>query len=243
MRYLALACDYDGTLAADGHVSAETQDALLRLRGAGLRLILVTGRELPELLQVFPPAELFDRVIAENGALCYYPSETRERVFAPAPPESFAIALRARGVRPLSIGRVLVATLRPHEVVAAQAIRELGLSLQVILNKESVMILPAGIDKATGLAAILPEMGLEFPHVVGIGDAENDATFLKRCGYSAAVANALPALKEEVDFVTGQARGAGVVELIEHILAGDLPEARTRSFGQEGDGNEQLCGH
>lgn len=54
MRYLALACDYDGTLAADGHVQEETVAALERLLASGRKLILVTGRQLEDLLSVFP---------------------------------------------------------------------------------------------------------------------------------------------------------------------------------------------
>ena len=69
MRYLALATDYDGTLAKDGQVDGSTLAALERFRDSGRRLILVTGRELDELLEVFPQIDLFDRVVAENGAL------------------------------------------------------------------------------------------------------------------------------------------------------------------------------
>ena len=61
------------------------------------------------------------------------------------------------------------------------------------------MILPSGINKATGLAAALDEMGLSAHNVVGIGDAENDHAFLRAVGYGVAVANALPKLKETAD--------------------------------------------
>jgi len=77
MRYFALATDYDGTLAHDGVVSATTIAALERLRASGRKLILVTGRELADLLRAFTRIDLFDRVVAENGALIYSPA-TRE---------------------------------------------------------------------------------------------------------------------------------------------------------------------
>ncbi len=69
MRYHALACDYDGTIAHHGRVDDETIAALGRLRDTGRRLILVTGRELQDLLTVCTHVELFDRVVAENGAV------------------------------------------------------------------------------------------------------------------------------------------------------------------------------
>ena len=67
MHYLALATDYDGTLAEDGHVTDVTLDALHRLRASGRKLLLVTGRELPELQNAFPELAVFDCVVAENG--------------------------------------------------------------------------------------------------------------------------------------------------------------------------------
>ena len=44
-QYLALATDYDGTIAAHGRVDQATIDALRRARDANIRLILVSGRE------------------------------------------------------------------------------------------------------------------------------------------------------------------------------------------------------
>jgi HAD superfamily hydrolase (TIGR01484 family) len=81
MRYLALACDYDGTLALAGHVDPATVDALRRLRESGRRLVLVTGRSLADILAVFPAAHIFDRIIAENGAVLYRPASARKRTW------------------------------------------------------------------------------------------------------------------------------------------------------------------
>jgi len=86
MRYLALAADYDGTLARDGHVSKDTLAALERLRATGRRLILVTGRLLGEVLALFPEQEHFEWVVAENGALLYRPSTKEQKQLAEPPP-------------------------------------------------------------------------------------------------------------------------------------------------------------
>jgi hydroxymethylpyrimidine pyrophosphatase-like HAD family hydrolase len=211
MRYLALACDYDGTLAANGRVSEETVQALERLRETGRKLILVTGRELEDLLSQFSRIEIFERVVAENGALVYTPKNREERVLGDAPPESFIKALDTLSVHPISTGRVIVATWEPHEKAVLEAIRELGLELQVIFNKGAVMVLPAGINKATGLNYALKELGLSPHNAVGIGDAENDHAFLDVCECSVVVSNALPALKEKADWVTRNSHGEGVV--------------------------------
>ena len=244
MYFLALATDYDGTLAHDGVVDPDTVAAIRRLKNSGRRLILVTGRELPDLQRAFPELAGCDLIVAENGALLYEPGTGREVVLAPAPPEAFVGRLRERGVHPLSVGRSIVASWEPMQDIVLETIRELGLELQIVFNKGAVMVLPSGVNKASGLAAALVESGLSPHNVVGIGDAENDHAFLAMCGCSVAVANALDSVKSEADMVTRGARGDGVRELIEQLLASDLTEvvqtsARHRvplSDAAEGDG-------
>jgi HAD superfamily hydrolase (TIGR01484 family) len=222
MRYLALCCDYDGTIAHHGRVDEPTLAALKRLRESGRQLLLVTGRELDELQTVFPHLDLFARVVAENGALIYRPETREERLLDEAPPQTFVDQLVERGVGPISIGRVIVATWEPHEKTVLETIRDCGLELQVIFNKGAVMVLPAGINKASGLRAALAELNLSPHNAVGVGDAENDHAFLNICECSVAVANALQAVKDKADIVTFADHGAGVTELIEEMLADDL---------------------
>lgn len=222
MRYLALATDYDGTLAHDGRVDDATLAALDRLRASGRKLLLVTGRELPELKTVFGHLEKFDRVVAENGALVFTPATGAERVLAEPPPPPFLDQLRARGVAPMSVGRAIVATWEPHREAVFEAIHDLGLEMQVIFNKGAVMVLPSGVNKATGLAAALGELGISPDHVVAVGDAENDHALLELCGCGAAVANALPMLRARADIDLKADHGTGVAELIDMLLADDL---------------------
>lgn len=220
-----MATDYDGTLATNGKVLEETLDALKRLQKSGRKLILVTGRQLEDLCEIFPEVNLFDCVVAENGAVLYFPSTREEFLLGSLPPESFVQKLRSLNIDPLSVGKVIVATWEPHEAEVLNVIREQGLDLQVIFNKSAVMILPAGVNKASGLAAALDRMGLSMHNTVAIGDAENDLAFLKLCEYSVAVANSLTSVKSEVDWTTEGARGDGVIELIDRLLAQDGQES------------------
>ncbi len=222
MRYLALACDYDGTIAHDGVVDENTVQALERFRQSSRRLILVTGRELPDLDRTFDRLELFDFVVAENGAVLYSPETRAKRALAPPPPADFIEDLKNHGISEMSVGEVIVATWQLHEAAVLESIRRLGLDLQLIFNKEAVMVLPAGVNKMSGLNHALAELKLSRHNVVGVGDAENDLAFLRCCECSVAVANAIPGIKEEVDLVTEGARGRGVAELIDRILADDL---------------------
>jgi hydroxymethylpyrimidine pyrophosphatase-like HAD family hydrolase len=219
VRYLALATDYDGTLATSGIVDQETVEALRRLAATGRKLILVTGRQLGDLHHAFPTARLFDAIVAENGALLYRPASGQTRVLAQPPPPRFVEELERRSIGPIWIGQVVVATLQPNETAVMEVAREFGLDLQVILNKGSVMILPNSVDKASGLRAALDDLALDAQNVIAIGDAENDQAFLAMCGRGVAVANALQGLKATADQVTIGDAGAGVREVIESLLA------------------------
>jgi len=243
MRYHALACDYDGTIAWDGVVSEHTVTALEDVKKSGRKLILVTGRELDDLMQVFPRVDLFDRIVAENGALLYRPASREERKLSEPPPQEFVQEMIRRGAERVSVGRVIVATWRPHEKTAVEVIRDLGLELQIIFNKGAVMILPSGINKATGMNAALRELGLSAHNVVGVGDAENDHAFLSACECSVAVNNALDTLKARVDWVTQGGHGDGVIELSEALIATDLEHLGDRLhhklvLGKREDGSE-----
>jgi hydroxymethylpyrimidine pyrophosphatase-like HAD family hydrolase len=224
-RFRALAVDYDDTLATAGSVDAPVLDALQRLKDSGLCLLLVTGRELDDLRRVCPALAIFDRVVAENGGVLYRPETGHERVLCEAPSHRLLDLLRARNVVPLSIGRVIVSTREPQEVRVLEAIRELGLELEIIFNKGAVMILPSGVNKATGLRHALSELKLHASRVVAMGDAENDHAFLEACGCGVAVANAIPALKERASLVTAGGAGAGVIEVVERLLSDGVAKA------------------
>ncbi len=228
MRYHAVAADYDGTLAHHGVIDERTWAALRRLRDSGRKAIMVTGRQLDELLRLLPHPALFDRIVAENGAVLYCPATKELRTLAAPPPASFVEALARHGVDQLSVGQVIVATWDPHQDTVFHVIREQGLELQVIFNKRAVMVLPSGINKATGLGAALHDLSLSSHNVVGVGDAENDHALLDRCECGVAVSNALPALKKHADVVTNLDHGAGVSELIDHLIANDLQIAAPR---------------
>jgi hydroxymethylpyrimidine pyrophosphatase-like HAD family hydrolase/energy-coupling factor transporter ATP-binding protein EcfA2 len=228
MRYFCLTCDYDGTIARHGQVAPSTVEALKRVRASGRKIVLATGRELNDLRSVFPELTLFDRIVGENGALVYNPVTQKARLLADRPPAQFVNELRRRGVQPLSVGECIVATWHPFETTILDVIREQGLELQVIFNKDAVMVLPSGVNKATGLKCALSDLQLSPHNTVGVGDAENDHVFLSLCECSVAVANALPALKQRADFVTSASHGQGVEELIEMLLADDLASLAPR---------------
>jgi HAD superfamily hydrolase (TIGR01484 family) len=222
MFFAALATDYDGTLAENGHVRPDLIAGLERLRRSGRRAILVTGRRLDDLERVCPHLDCFDRVVAENGAVLFRPATKQKILLGERPPRALIEALTAADVTSLSVGEVIVATWEPHQEAVLEAIKECGLEHQIIFNKGAVMVLPPGINKASGLAAALAELSLAPINVVAVGDAENDHALLNACGLAVAVANAVPMLKEAADWVTRGSSGDGVNELVSQLLDDDL---------------------
>jgi hydroxymethylpyrimidine pyrophosphatase-like HAD family hydrolase len=222
MRYLALVADYDGTLVSHDRMSERTVHAIERLRVSGRRVILATGRRLDDLIAICPYLRLFDLVVAENGGIVYDPASREEIRLANPPSKKLLQGLRIRKVEPLEIGQIIVATRAPHRSAVQDVVWELGLEAQIIANRDSVMILPAGINKAAGIGHALHKLGLSRHEVVGVGDAENDHSFLELCECPVAVANAVPSLKEDAAFVTRAENENGVIELIEELIANDL---------------------
>lgn len=221
MRLNVLATDYDGTIASDGYVCEETVRALERARAAGVKLVLVSGRTLDDLAARFELLDLFERVVAENGAVVHDPARGTTTLLAEAPPAAFLEALARYGV-PVSRGFTIVATDKSYEMQLLQTIDDLGLAWHVVANRSALTALPVSVTKATGLLQALNDIGVTADCTVGIGDAENDVAFLRVCGFAAAVANCLPCVQEVADIVTQRARGEGVAELIDRWLAGEL---------------------
>ncbi|HEY8924239.1 MAG TPA: HAD hydrolase family protein [Polyangia bacterium] len=231
MRYLALAADYDDTIARHGWLGEDVKGALQRLRASGRRAVLVTGRTLDELLSVCPELDLFAAVVVENGAVLHVPSRRDTRVLCAPVPDLLARELERRGVQPLIRGRAILATRRPHEIAVLEAIRDLDLELQITFNRAAVMVLPSGVNKGSGLRAALRELDMSIHEAVGIGNGQNDHAFLDICECAVAVSNAVEAVKAKADFTTSGAAGAGVVELIDELIATDLSRRVTGGVG------------
>ena len=227
MHYFALACDFDQTLADMGVVAEGTLTALERFLASGRKLVLVTGRQLPDLQRVFPQLSLFERVVAENGALLHRPATSETKLLAEPPPQAFMDALRRHGVG-FSAGAVIVDAREADDERILAVVRELGLELQVIYNKGAAMILPSGVNKGTGLLAALSEMCLSHHNAIGVGDAENDHALLSTCECGVAVANSIETLKQRADITTRNPNGRGVEEIIGRLLRDDLRGASNR---------------
>jgi len=216
-QFLALAMDGDGTLMRGGHLARTTVAALRRWRQAGRKLLLVTG-EMPKELCDFRHLELFDQLVAENGALLLRCDRSQERKLAKPPPQRLVRALQRAGLKTLKRGRLIFQAELGDEEKIARVLKQLRTKWKLVRNRDELMIVPPGVTKATGLAAALKDLGIAPQHVAAVGDAENDAPLLAACGLAVAVHNAVPRLKQKSNAVTKSGYGKGVVELIDWLL-------------------------
>jgi hydroxymethylpyrimidine pyrophosphatase-like HAD family hydrolase len=222
MRHRVLACDYDGTLATEGVCSDQTVEALQRVAAAGVRLVLVTGRTREELEDVFDPGTLFEAIVVENGAVVIDVTTGKEELLAPKIPARLVTEFERTGVTPLVVGRVLCSTAWSQQPKLSAAIAKVGVDRQVVRNRDSAMVLPAGISKRTGLEVALRDLGESPSATVAVGDGENDVALFAVAGVSVAVANAVDVLKTRADVVLSEANGRGIQSLAAAIVAGDL---------------------
>ena len=228
MRFVVVAAGFDGTLARDGRCDPRSIVALRALAASGRKLVLVTSRELRDLLDVFPDARIFDYLVAENGAVVHRPAARESAILAQAPPETLIHELRRRQVAPLGVGSAVLTTAKEHREIVVDAIRKLRLDCHVLQNDRALAVLPTGVNKASGVSAVLEELQLSPHNLVAIGDAENDLDLFALAEHCVAVGNAAPALKDVADRIARASYGEGFVEFARELLETDLDGAPVR---------------
>lgn len=88
-----------------------------------------------------------------------------------------------------------------------------------------VDVTPLPLNKGVGFDWLLQyyrdELGLDVTarNAVGVGDSFNDLPFLERVGISCGVANAAPAVRDAVDYVTQEPTAKGVADVVERAAA------------------------
>lgn len=84
-------------------------------------------------------------------------------------------------------------------------------------------ILRADADKTVGVARLLERLGIPWEQTAAFGDGENDAWLLREAGFSVAMEDGAPALRELADVIAPPAAQDGVARVVWEYL---LPEKR-----------------
>lgn len=233
------ACDFDGTTAINGQLAPEIAAALGRARAHGIVTLLVTGRVLEDVQALCADLSMFDAVVAENGALIWLCAAGRMIQLGEAPPDQFLGELRARGV-PFHVGTVIVGTWDSHVNEVLGSIRRFALDAQLIFNRAAMMVLPSGVNKATGVLRALEELGRSEKNLIAFGDAENDLPLFAMAEIAVAARDSVPAVAARADHQLSIPGGAGVARYINRCLDDGgkmaVPKRRQIVLGSAADG-------
>lgn len=237
--------DIDDTLTTDRRMTAEVYAALWKLRGAGVHVVLVTGRPAGwcDLIARWWP---IDAVVGENGALCFYmEGEHMKRLYHP---EATADArARLAEVQRAILERVPLARVAQDQAFrlfdlaidfceeppdlgldTARAIRDVFLAhgAQAKLSSIHVNGWFGSYTKRDMCRQYLAEVrGVELAAVRGLylylGDSPNDEPMFELFPMSCAMANIAPFLDELVHqpaYVTEAEEGKGFLEVAGRVL-------------------------
>jgi hydroxymethylpyrimidine pyrophosphatase-like HAD family hydrolase len=197
MKFGVLALDYDGTVANDGALDPDVRSAIMEVRARGIVVIFATGRILADLKRAAGNLDFVDAVVAENGAVLFFPNG-QTRLIGRRPPQAFLDQLCRRGIQ-FQAGECIVESDAAMAPQILAVIRELELPLVLLFNRSRVMVLPQAISKSTGFQEALNVLRLSAHNAIGIGDAENDHGLLSVCEIGVAVGWGSPALQKEAD--------------------------------------------
>ncbi len=75
--------------------------------------------------------------------------------------------------------------------------------------------------KGNGLRCLAGYLGLEMEKTMAFGDGSNDLSMIRAAGFGIAMGNAMDAVKEQADYVTGSNQKNGVAEAIERFVLSD----------------------
>jgi hypothetical protein len=216
MKFAVLALDYDGTIAQDGKVHPAVVEAVGEARSRGISVVLVTGRILSDLRRVLGNQELFDAIVAENGAVLAFPRGWT-RVLGHPLPESLLSELRRLNVAFASGECILEADALDSSKIL-DAVRTIEPAVGIVFNLRRIMLLPLGISKATGLREALTTMRLSVHNCIAMGSGENDYQLLEACEIGVAVGSGASSLREIADEVLSGTGPAVVADYIRQVI-------------------------
>ncbi len=205
----AVAIDYDRTLTDESFVVQQHVRSYLKMAREKIKIIIASGREFG-FFESSGLLDLGDALVLENGAVLVL-GETKNVVENKYSNEVKRL-LSERGI-PFTSGDAVISFKRIYATKVIGVLQNLDVAIE--FNRDSVMILPKGVNKGSGVARAKDLLRADY--LACIGDAENDLSIFRVSNYRGAVANALDELKKEADYVCEKPYGEGVVEFIEFL--------------------------
>lgn len=242
---LAAALDLDGTvIGPNENISPAVHEAIVRL-AERIHVFIATGREPADVLRYANELGLTAPQLCDGGANILDPVQGVSTWTAPlGPVNAEAVVTRLREMGSAFVATYAGGTARTFDDVPDwDLIRVSALDLdedtadalatEFRRNKNMYVIkavLPynglwavdftlAGVDKASGIARVGQTLGVNPANMVAVGDSYNDLPMLEACGFSVAMGNAPPEVKDAAEFVAPSVAEDGLsVAIKEYVL-------------------------
>ncbi len=189
----------------------------------GIVFILASGRPLSFFINYPEILEVCDAIVAENGAVIFYPKSS-EKILMGSDISGMVKEILERLNVPADFFEVIISINRSYEKLIIEALKSSGLPVDVEFNVDSMMILPRGVSKLNGVLEALRRMGYGDAGFMAFGDGENDLMLMSRASIAIAVANAIPEIKRIAHYVTSKPYGDGVAEFLELLIKHHEPQ-------------------
>jgi len=227
-----LVTDVDGTLTDKRQViSTKAIEALRLLESKGVQVSLASGNALPFLISLQVYIGLSGPIIAENGAIIYYPSN-KSKVFLAEPRETRKAALelmkRYKWLKPVvswpyrEVDFAFYIPSSNYIEEVKRAVSEINSELKVYYSGFALHITYKKLSKGVALKKIIDDLGISRNEVAAIGDSETDISLFKESGFKIALSNSCKELKEIADLVVNAPNGEGVAKAIGFLLNSGL---------------------
>jgi hydroxymethylpyrimidine pyrophosphatase-like HAD family hydrolase len=197
----------------------------------------ITGRPQPFVECMQKMFEISLPAIFENGAGMDLGGQSRVAVHPNISEDAVDGLLDARRILRRTVmkeipsffqpGKDLSITIIPHDPADKPRLFDLsnevcereGLNFEVMIAMRAVDFMLPGTNKGDGLEWLAEHMGHPLDQVAGIGDTSGDVAFLTRCAFGAAPANAVDPVKQAADYVSPHEAQAGVLDILDKIIA------------------------
>jgi hydroxymethylpyrimidine pyrophosphatase-like HAD family hydrolase len=195
-------------------------------------ITLCTGRQAPYVELVAQLTATFLPCIFEHGAGIFFPTAFRYE-FDPRLGADYSarlarlraglqVPLIQSGQAFIQPGKEASMTLYPLGDttvddllrIVERLVPQIAPEFSVARNVNGVELRPLGTDKGTGALRIAGLLKIPLAAMVGVGDSDPDLSYLTRVGFSAAPANATPAVRQAVKQVASEPFGAGLLEIV-----------------------------
>jgi len=158
MKIRVLALDFDNTIAVHDRLDPNVATALYEARGGSILRVLVTGRILSDLMPLLPSHDLFDAIVAENGAVLQLAHDPHPIALSSGPDSALVAELSKRAIAH-RCGTCIVeasATLS-HDVLTVVIAGKVVMEVRVMYTMDKPAILAKAHEYGRKVAASLIE--------------------------------------------------------------------------------------